>query len=519
MLNPEIVKDRQVVQKGLLLFRQGLVSSLQRNNRLVTATVQDVTKAKVYLDLDDYSQWACTCQASGYCRHQMAVFFKILSQTGSVSEWIDKWKKAEKINKITADLGLRRASDLLKEMEEKNPETEFDRWIPTFIRNFRSVMLEKGKPEIYQIPYRFSEYYRIVKAGAPLRKDWKDIYFAIGSIYSFSLLLQLSRELQHGVMDMEYYYSHVFQHLHDEIRQRLEGFANHPLPFAFDSCIERMRKDAKILLEKDLSCQFERIDLYRLLWTSFFRNNEWRQSEYTRLKKIENPSFDEQTAMVHLLLLMREDEAAVRQLKEIHYLVAPYFLFWLNSMTNQKDWKRLEIFIPEFIQKLRPFLANSSNHQLARQVTDLALEAITPYTRATHSPDLLEKALNEMLPYSYHYYSDFLFSSGAYQKWSVLHAYMDIDISYLPKEQIQEIQKQDPVVLLPLYHQTIHKKISLKQREHYKEAVKLLKKLRTIYKKQKRLEEWDHFMDELERNTKRLRAFQEECKRSKLIHA
>lgn len=57
----------------------------------------------------------------------------------------------------------------------------------------------------------------------------------------------------------------------------------------------------------------------------------------------------------------------------------------------------------------------------------------------------------------------------------------------------------------------------MKNRTNYREAVRHLKKLRTIYKKMKRLEDFERFMAELMKKTKRLRAFQEECKRGKLI--
>jgi sulfur transfer protein SufE len=59
----------------------------------------------------------------------------------------------------------------------------------------------------------------------------------------------------------------------------------------------------------------------------------------------------------------------------------------------------------------------------------------------------------------------------------------------------------------------------VKNREHYKEAVRKLKKLRMLYKKLKRLSEWEEFLDILMTRTKRLRAFHEECRKGKLIDA
>ncbi len=60
--------------------------------------------------------------------------------------------------------------------------------------------------------------------------------------------------------------------------------------------------------------------------------------------------------------------------------------------------------------------------------------------------------------------------------------------------------------------------IQQKNRQNYKEAVRYLKKLRTIYKKLKKEEKWEVYFEQLLQKTKRLRAFQEECQRGKLIN-
>ena len=74
-------------------------------------------------------------------------------------------------------------------------------------------------------------------------------------------------------------------------------------------------------------------------------------------------------------------------------------------------------------------------------------------------------------------------------------------------------------MLLPILHQAVDGLIEQKNRVSYKQAVRLLKKLRTIYKKLKRVPEWEAFIDKLLKRYKRLRAFQEECVRAKLVGA
>ena len=89
----------------------------------------------------------------------------------------------------------------------------------------------------------------------------------------------------------------------------------------------------------------------------------------------------------------------------------------------------------------------------------------------------------------------------------------------ISSDRIKILQNNAPEVLLPLYHQAIQADIDGKNRTYYKQAVRKLKKLRTLYKKMKRLDDWNDYFDILLTRTKRLRAFQEECKRGKLIDA
>ncbi|WML46599.1 hypothetical protein RCG23_13130 [Neobacillus sp. PS3-34] len=98
-------------------------------------------------------------------------------------------------------------------------------------------------------------------------------------------------------------------------------------------------------------------------------------------------------------------------------------------------------------------------------------------------------------------------------------AFIGIEYDQLPKDRLKLLEKEKPEVLMSLLHQLAQQQIELKNRQSYKIAVRQLKKLRTIYKKQKRLDDWQFFFDTLLERTKRLRAFQEECRRSKLIDA
>jgi uncharacterized Zn finger protein len=82
---------------------------------------------------------------------------------------------------------------------------------------------------------------------------------------------------------------------------------------------------------------------------------------------------------------------------------------------------------------------------------------------------------------------------------------------------LQPIEKDAPELLLPFYHQAVERYIAHKNRDGYKAAVKLLKRLSKIYKKMKREEPWEQFITALAVRNSRLRALQEELRKGKLI--
>jgi hypothetical protein len=79
-LQPDSEEDAKLVQKGMLLYRQGLVNQLKFESDQVYATVQDVTPVKVRLDLTFFDTSNCGCPNFGICRHRLAVFFAAYAQ-------------------------------------------------------------------------------------------------------------------------------------------------------------------------------------------------------------------------------------------------------------------------------------------------------------------------------------------------------------------------------------------------------------------------------------------------------
>lgn len=513
-------EDAKLVQKGLLLYRQGLVAKLRVEDDVAIAAVQDVTVANVRLNLNFLQVSTCTCPAEGMCRHQLATFFLLYSKVGSVSEWVEEWRQPLREKKAAQQWGVQRAKELLKATGTP-PKHNYDTWVTGFHESFQSIMNGQKHLKPYLVPELFHVYTRKIKAGAPMEKEWRQLYLLISMIHTFRNLLQFSKERNYSASEISRHYRQLFYTIIDEIEELVEHLSIHALPFAFDEFIGKLRNDSLYLITDNYELEFERTHLYVILWTKLFKKKDWHEEERTKLDtlKNENNSTPLMIAIIHQKMMLREDEAALRMIPLIKEDAALYMLFWLEQLHINKDWKRMGPFVERFATVLRPYLRTLADSYAQMDFTRFALRVATEYCLLNQKVELYEKILVATLPFSYRTYDDFLFKQQAFEKWGDLQAYIGLDIGTISKEKMKFLQKEEPATLLPLYHQSIQEHINMKNRGHYKEAVKQLKKLRTIYKNLKRQDDWQQYLTLLLERTKRLRAFQEECARGKLIHA
>ncbi|WP_445488838.1 SWIM zinc finger family protein [Niallia sp. 03133] len=512
--NPTVQK---IVEKGLLLYRQGFVSQVKIDNNSLTGIVQDVTPVKVVLDLTFIQNSTCTCSGNGFCRHQLALFFYLLGQTGKISSWLTEWRRPVKKALELKNLQLMKASDLLQD-SEKN-ETNYIEWITSFNESF-DALIGENSDKAYTIAEMYYLYIRKLKNSAPFQSEWKLLYLLIGHVYTFKKMLLLSRECRHSIDTINRYYRHIYHDLLNGVEENINRLANFTLPFDFDSFLESLKEECNDILAINPDITFECIQIYRMLWTNTFTKKQWQQNESARLKGTEASSFSEKVASAHLHILLREDKQAIEIIRLLKIDIVPYMIYWIDYFNSRKAWNRLEQYLYVYIQPLKTYLSyENDDFDYCHEFSIMAIKSVTPFCEAKNRNDLLEKTYMQTLPFSFRHYENFLYENEYLDKWIDLYTYMGFGIDMLDKLQIKMLQQYDQSLLLSLYHRSVQEHINLKTREHYRIAVRQLKKLRTLYKKLKKQKEFDRFLTITLERTKRLRAFQEECKKGKLIHA
>ncbi|SDN04369.1 SWIM zinc finger domain-containing protein [Bacillus sp. OK048] len=522
LLHPHVADDVKLVQKGLMLYRQGLVKQVQIWNAQITAMVQDVTPCHVKLNFSLLASSQCTCPHEGLCRHQMAVFFAAYSRVGSVADWVTEWREPMKEKSDIASWGLQKAKDLIKANGVLKPD--YRRWVESFEVSFDTILNSKKYSSPFIIAELFNIYNRRIKASAPVEQEWRLLYEVVGIIVSFKKLAVLTEKSQFAEDAVRRAYLSVFHNLIEDADELVFKIGVQSLPFDFDEFILHLKDDVFELLTVSSGLEQERIYLYRLLWTNLFKKKEWREQEIERIHERMKAAQEWENlnplmvAGVHISILQQKDELALDLIGKIDdNVITPYMLHWIDLLSLTKAWKRVGPFIELFSSKLKGYLEFLRTYHSCAAFTRSALKAIRPYISENGKVDLYERTLLATLPYSYTDYELMLFERCQYDKWGDLQAFMGWSFYDLPKDRVKVVEKEKPEVLLGMLHQSALNEINQKNRSSYKTAVRHLKKLRTLYKKTKRVDDWQYFLDNLMDKTKRLRAFHEECRRSKLI--
>lgn len=518
LLQPDRDHDVAAVQKGMALFFDEVVSSAPVQDNVIHAEVYDLTEHKVELHLLFPQLWSCTCGDDFICRHQMAVFFSFYSEVGSVMEWVEDWKTSRRPT-LPEGLPIKRASEVFAEKKEEALEKSYASYKEFVGRLFSEQIESQLQAPPYIMENRLQQYLNDIGKKEPIEREWKLPFHFTTLFCTFLRALQIIRLHKDEPSTVRVFYSFA-NNIIEELLEMVQHLSRQARPFSFDPFIESLKEDILKLLDGDYMLEFERVDLYRDVWTYLFSNSAWRRHELERVQVGRETLYPETAerniytlAAIHLSLLENQDEQAAALLSELKPDTIPYFYYWLNGLSD----KRPLPFIEFVIAHVESYLAELDDYYERVDFVRTFIRPISSWCYKSQRLDLLDKFYRETLPHSYWKYADFLFEQKQYKKWVEMHIYSEISIDMISSELIKEVISEEPELILPLYYHAVQSKVSLKNRSAYKQAVRYLKKMRTIYKKLKQEEKFERYMDYVLDSTKRLRAFQEELKRSKLI--
>jgi len=208
---------------------------------------------------------------------------------------------------------------------------------------------------------------------------------------------------------------------------------------------------------------------------------------------------------------LKQDEKAETLLNEA--ADKPYFSLkklpdFLSPLEENGEWDRLLGWLETFgplLERARAGLADYG------RLWDEML------ARRPEAEEIMWKTLGGMLPYASDFYEAKLLERERWDDWMDFQLATGAEPSNFKVTDLAPIEKNAPEQLLPFYHQAVERFVEQRNRDGYKRAAKLLKRLEKLYKKMKREERWDVFMAGFNARYGRLRALQEELKKGKLM--
>jgi hypothetical protein len=504
--------SQALIKKALLLYRIGTVYKVKVEDGLATALVLDDKKNIATLDLEIIQSSYCTCGTDWLCPHLLALFFYLYANIGSISKLIDEWnmKQSGKV------LPLKKARELL------NHQQSVSSWLAHFEQRyeiFQQISKRDAYEYIHQLCYQFLP---SLRREAPIQQGLKRLYLLHATLFTFRKLVEYGEQRQ----PLSRYHSFLqsnASHLTGAIEDELQlSFTDIPEPL-----LEESGEHVRNVLLSGQILEPLRFNIYRSIWATILNNRKWIKKERQILLEKQKLAltrdnqrkflFEYQMALAHLAFLEHDDKGAISLLEHIQPFPLSYTLGWMEHIVRKQQWGRLTLWMDASLPYVRTYI-DALNYYDSHHVTQRLTQLFRIYADATNEYDKYETALKASFPYSSAEYSRFLFENGEYKKWVDLLLFIDVDVGEMDRSLLKVVETHDRSLLLPLYHRSVMKMLQLKNRQSYKTAVKYLKTLRTYYRHLKRDEEWQTYLARLIEENKRLRAFQEELKKGKLIN-
>ncbi|WP_064091905.1 SWIM zinc finger family protein [Rossellomorea aquimaris] len=519
-------ESKNVVSKGLLLFRQNLVSHVKVREEEVTAEVQDVTPVSVELNFSFPLLSKCSCPQTTWCRHQMATFFVLYNKVGRVSVWIQDWRSQSTktgdqssalenlLKKHGHNGGLRKASDLLNERKTRGNSPE-DWWL-----FFESLLKQEDLELLERQPYLMDVHVQNITKRfmkeAPFEREWKPLYQLFATLF---LSIHIDLYLQQRKVDLNREQYSMYDFLLGEMEEAVEKLSIHAMPFSFDPYIAFLKKKTVEMSDSQEQSTLMKAEVYRFLWYYLFKQKSWRKDEVARLEESsEQDSAFYQVALLHQYLLLEDLDKASHVVDNLGTELVTYSEFWLRKFFVGKRYEVGFFLVKNILSRMPDYIGQLDYYEATRFVRwfvrVLPMDWLMEKDRG-----LVNELLLSMLPYSFFTYNEYLINVKAYREWVELQKYMSYSIQEMDGMGLRDVYKEAPELALPIYYTGVLNAIEQKNRDSYKLAVRYMKKIRTIYKKTKQTDKWDVYLDYILTRYKRLRAFQEECRKGKLIDA
>lgn len=489
----------ETLQEAITLVRRSAISAYEFDDitfKLTATVTTDVEQFVRFLINED--EPSCTCFETGWCVHKVAIIFDLYLQFYSLTEWMSDWRR-----KATSQMQLKIA--------KRTPE-EWHATLQTLLQPMKEIELSEN-PSIFI--HKFSVINQKAAPLYPFEWEWRplfDLFYRLNALkiawpYVGFHLDNDARSFSYGKWYVRNWLTEQLQQIEDS----LHALSTKRRLFETDPFYDYLQVSVRSLMIDEQTLFQERFRVYRQFWQFLFTDRRTRELEYKTLNEINHGPTQQLIAYFAILngesehLLSLNDAIATDQLAN-----------WLplaDVAEEEGDEEALDMlmnmFIPYIGDYFNTYIQPSDRPQFVRHIDGLL-----------ESADASEELRESMF---FHYgkagaeaYADFLVERERFTEWAALMQRYNISYEIAEANGLKIALRDDPAAILPLLHVYTLKFIEERNRQSYRRAVRVLKKMKASAKKSGKVTFWNDYVDQLRSKYRRLRALMEEIEKGNL---
>lgn len=513
-----------IVKRGWHYYVEGHVNSANAGSHdNLYGVVQGEDLYAVILDAGHLRYSSCTCPYNGFCKHMAAVYFQYCSQQegghtlaersyfrllglSAASSYVKV--KAEQSIAITAPVAL----EVPRDPGLGGTALQWLEWM----ESVHGDTWRKCRHSLHALQ-------PVLSSLKGLSKDWDK---SLQRLHWSTAIVFVLEQAEHAITTVDsfsrYYHEMSFLRMAEPWVEHLNTLVSELTPESMeeeeelwaDALVAHVKKRASSM-EQQL---FDWDHIYLVLSEKLSENQLWYKRELASMLELVNSSELQEdvnkdflhSAIGSMYFFDNRDELSIEHFAQTSFEKSQKVMYPCAA-------ERIEEGKWELVQHWMSFLFENV-YKVKNSRTVGAF--VTLCRRADQDrPDMTiwTEYMTQLLPHSYTELSEHWLNQKRYEEWADLQLLIGSKPEDVGAHALRDIAKQAPRVLMPIYHQAVEAWIQTRNRQGYRMAVKQLKKLERLYKADKDVPRWDNYIAGLVRKHQRLRAFQEELWKGKIV--
>lgn len=498
--HPNQKEDEAQIQAAIKSVRLESVQShtYDAANRIAAASIKqgdDTYKVRLNFEKNKVS---CSCEEPNWCTHRIAVIFNLYLQYYSLTDWIGEWRRME-------------TEQMQDKLADRTPAA-WNNTLSQLMNPIRVIGLNEN-PAVFI--HKFSLLDQRAAVLSPFEWEWKpvfNLYYRLHALeaawpYLYYHLDNPENSFSYGKWYVKNWLSEQFGKIEDS----LQSLSSKRQLFELDPFYEELRELVRTFMVEEKGLYMERFRLYRTIWQSLFTQKSMREKELTLLEKTDSPITQPLFAFFHIM--DQQYEALEKATASITLDKVGVWFPLADVAEYEDDMEALAI----IMQAISPFIPDYSRQYVARSQRAMFARRIDGLLELASFPESeREKMFSYYGDAGVDVYADFLVERERYKEWAALMHRYRVPHEVAEAGGLKLALKEDPAAVFPLLHLYAMKFIDERNRQSYRRAVNIFKKMKNGAKRSGKHEFWNEYLEKIREKNRRLRALMEEIEKGNL---